>query len=286
MANLTEIAQWENGIYRIETTDPVLGGENGISNAAAKQLANRTSYLKQLVDAINGNYATQAYVAAQLAALVDSSPAALDTLNELAAALGDDPNFAATMTAALAGKQPLDATLTALAALATSADKLIYATGADSFSLATLSPFARSLLDDPDAATARATLGAAAAVAIASAAEAQAMTDNTKLITPLRLADAFAGANQSLSSNGYQKLPGGLILQWGSNASLAANTTPTVTLPISFPNACLVAMCSGAGLNNVATLATVKIISWNATTITIQNAEDAPVLASWFAIGH
>jgi len=42
--------------------------------------------------------------AAAVAALVDSSPAALDTLNELAAALGDDSNFAATMTTALAGK--------------------------------------------------------------------------------------------------------------------------------------------------------------------------------------
>lgn len=49
--------------------------------------------------------ATPAQVDAAVAALVDSSPAALDTLNELAAALGDDPNFAATMTTALAGKQ-------------------------------------------------------------------------------------------------------------------------------------------------------------------------------------
>jgi len=48
--------------------------------------------------------ATTAFVKAALAALVDSSPAALDTLNELAAALGDDPNFAATMTTELAKK--------------------------------------------------------------------------------------------------------------------------------------------------------------------------------------
>jgi hypothetical protein len=48
--------------------------------------------------------ATTAFVRAALAALVDSSPGALDTLNELAAALGNDPNFAATMTNALAGK--------------------------------------------------------------------------------------------------------------------------------------------------------------------------------------
>ena len=48
--------------------------------------------------------ATTAFVQAALSALVNSSPEALDTLNELAAALGNDPNFAATMTNALAGK--------------------------------------------------------------------------------------------------------------------------------------------------------------------------------------
>lgn len=47
---------------------------------------------------------TQAELEAAVAALVDSSPDMLNTLNELAAALGDDPNFAASMTAALAGK--------------------------------------------------------------------------------------------------------------------------------------------------------------------------------------
>ncbi|EBV4472860.1 phage tail protein [Salmonella enterica subsp. enterica serovar Stanley] len=54
------------------------------------------------------------FVASSIAAIVDSAPAALDTLNELAAALGNDPNFATTMINALAGKQPLDNTLTNL----------------------------------------------------------------------------------------------------------------------------------------------------------------------------
>ncbi|MDJ4624872.1 phage tail protein [Salmonella enterica] len=54
------------------------------------------------------------YVASAIAAMVGSAPAALDTLNELAAALGNDPNFATTMINALAGKQPLDNTLTNL----------------------------------------------------------------------------------------------------------------------------------------------------------------------------
>ena len=54
--------------------------------------------------------------------------------------------------------QPLDATLTALAGLATAADQLIYATGADAFALTALSSFARTILDDLTAAAVRATL--------------------------------------------------------------------------------------------------------------------------------
>lgn len=50
---------------------------------------------------------TTAFVQAAIAALVASSPAALNTLNELAAALGNDPNFATTVTNLLAGKAPL-----------------------------------------------------------------------------------------------------------------------------------------------------------------------------------
>ena len=50
--------------------------------------------------------ATKTYVDAKVAAVLDSAPAALDTLNELAAALGDDANYASTTTAAIATKLP------------------------------------------------------------------------------------------------------------------------------------------------------------------------------------
>ncbi|HDD9569680.1 TPA: phage tail protein [Escherichia coli] len=62
----------------------------------------------------NTQIATTAFVKSAIAAMVGSAPAALDTMNELAAALGNDPNFATTMLNALAGKQPLDNTLTNL----------------------------------------------------------------------------------------------------------------------------------------------------------------------------
>ncbi|WP_106494983.1 tail fiber protein [Escherichia coli] len=94
----------------------------------------------------NTQIATTAYVRAAISALVGSSPEVLDTLNELAAALGNDPNFSTTMTNALAGKQPLDATLTALAGLATGANKLPYFIGKDTVAQTDLTSVGRDIL--------------------------------------------------------------------------------------------------------------------------------------------
>lgn len=133
MANLTEISNWEDGIYRIETSDPVLGGEEGIANKSIKQLANRTKYLKGQVDNINrertgyatktspafigvptaptaaastnnAQIATTAFVKTAIAALVGSAPAALDTLEKLARALAGDANLKATLLAEIGKK--------------------------------------------------------------------------------------------------------------------------------------------------------------------------------------
>jgi len=58
------------------------------------------------------NYATQSYVGTAISNLVDSAPTTLDTLNELAAALGDDPNFATTVATSIGTKVPLTRTIT------------------------------------------------------------------------------------------------------------------------------------------------------------------------------
>lgn len=50
MANLKEQEKWEDGVYQIEENDPVLGGENGITNKPIKQLANRTLWLKKALE--------------------------------------------------------------------------------------------------------------------------------------------------------------------------------------------------------------------------------------------
>lgn len=74
------------------------------------------------------------------------------TLNATAVGLGNVTNTA---------QQPLDATLTALAGVTTAADKLIYATGVDTFTTADLSSTARTLLDDTSTSAMRTTLGVA-----------------------------------------------------------------------------------------------------------------------------
>lgn len=69
--------------------------------------------------------ARDAAIALAVANLINSSPGALDTLKELADALGDDASFAATMTTALGGKQPLAGALTAIVALTPANDDII-----------------------------------------------------------------------------------------------------------------------------------------------------------------
>jgi hypothetical protein len=68
-------------------------------------------------------------ITAAVNALVAGAPGALDTLNELATALNNDASFAATITTALAGKQPLDTDLTTIAGLSPGASDFLQFTG-------------------------------------------------------------------------------------------------------------------------------------------------------------
>lgn len=103
--------------------------------------------------------ANTAFVQQEIAALIASAPGALNTLDELAAAMGDDANFAATMTTALAGKQPLDSELTALAGLTSAASSFPYFTGSGTASLLVIVSAIRSLLASADVATFRTNAG-------------------------------------------------------------------------------------------------------------------------------
>ncbi|HBE6100308.1 TPA: prophage tail fiber N-terminal domain-containing protein [Escherichia coli] len=97
-------------------------------------------------DAAGLETANAAFVRKLLAALVGSSPETLDTLNELAAALGNDPNFATTVTNALAGKQPLNDVLTAVSQITPEENTLPYFSAEGRILLAQLSEKARAFL--------------------------------------------------------------------------------------------------------------------------------------------
>ncbi|EJB7764674.1 hypothetical protein MW964_004809 [Salmonella enterica] len=103
--------------------------------------------------------ATTAFVRSATAALVDSSPEALDTLAELAEALGNDPNFATTMLNKLAGKQPLHEVLTSLSGLNSAANKLAFFNGPNSMALANLTAVGRVLIGQESIAKVLAYLG-------------------------------------------------------------------------------------------------------------------------------
>ena len=97
-------------------------------------------------DAAGNEIANAEFVRKLLATLVDSSPEALDTLNELAAALGNDPNFATTITNALAGKQPLNDVLTAVGQITPRKNSLLYYNESGNLTLTYLTGRAKSLL--------------------------------------------------------------------------------------------------------------------------------------------
>ncbi|EQC4543713.1 gp53-like domain-containing protein [Cronobacter sakazakii] len=245
MANLPETPQWEEGIYQIEVSDPVLGGPDGISNRQGKQLASRTLYLKQQVEkggselakhiaaadphtqyapkasptftgtptaptpANSDNskkLATTEFVAKALAALAGSAPETLDTLKELADALGNDPNFATTVLNKLAEKLAKDQN------------------GAD--------------IPDPALFVKNLGLGEAAKRNVGNGAN--------------QLPD-MGSFSSSLGSPGFQKLPSGLIIQWGLASGASSYT---VTFPVSFPGRVLMLMAiphttSAAGVASV-----------------------------------
>lgn len=223
MANLTETAVYEAGIYRFETTDPVQGGPGGIDNLPTTQLANRTAWLKAQVealaleiDAIESGYATAASLASHTGNT--SNP---HSVTKAQVGLGSVENYAiSTQAEAQAG---------------TVATKYMTPLRTKE-AIAALVPAASDTT--------------AGLIERATAAEAQGLSDAARAITPATLAAALQGANQQLGANGYQRLPGGLILQWGTGAGApdeVSGSSPVlgyfadiaVVFPVAFPTALL-----------------------------------------------
>lgn len=121
---------------------------------------------------------------------------------------------------------------------------------------------------------------------VSSEIQAQAQSSNTVLITPLRLAGALKGTNQQLSESGFQKLPGGLIFQWGSTTILASSSVNLV-FPIEFPTACFSVVGQETTTPASSRPVTYPSGSIPTTGITVTNLSAAgSVTWRWFAVGY
>jgi hypothetical protein len=110
-----------------------------------------------------------------------------------------------------------------------------------------------------------ATTSATGVVELADNTEALAGSDTTRAVTSAGLA-----SSKSYAASGYQKFPGGLIIQWGVSGSLSADANTTLSLPITFPTTGLVA--TGTILNSSTTDddTAVRVLGLTTTQITLR----------------
>lgn len=227
MADLPELNEYPIGIYQLEQADPVLGGVPneatgaGMDNIPHMQLAKRTNWLKARVDAL-------------LAQVVNATTAAAGIV-QLSTSIGSTATDRAATSSAVkaaydnAESRALQSTTIATAGLAQGGGNLA----------------ANRTITVPDA----------------TQAEAEAGTVSNKAMSPLRVAQAIRALSQSSrGGSGWQRLPTGLIIQWGG-VDAAGSGLVTTTFPLAFPNACLCVIGSdwNGGSLNTATGASILV---------------------------
>lgn len=133
-----------------------------------------------------------------------------------------------------------------------------------------------------------ATTSATGVVELATNAELQAGTDATRAVTPAAL---FSALDRSLGGNGYQKLPGGLIIQWGFGTGSTGGGV-AVSFPISFPTNCAAVTVTHG--NNGSSLGSAKTynIGLGGFSVALSTDDGSNVVAyladsfRWIAIGY
>jgi hypothetical protein len=130
---------------------------------------------------------------------------------------------------------------------------------------------------------------------VASVLQSQQQLLDTVLLSPIKLGYAFHGANQQTGINGFQKLPGGVVIQWGTaniNITSTGGST-TISFPMAFPNACGAIVGSYRQPSVVADCLVVNtwIVSASQATISLDppGAGSPPTgaqTAFWMAIGY
>lgn len=236
MANLTENpASWESGVYQIETTDPVLGGVPnvgtgaGMSNIPHLQLANRTAFLKKVID--------DAGLGAAAVPLV--------TLNAAAARLTGSYRFASTDANTPASG--VAGTLEVIAASANAVNQV----ARDSASTRMWTRFWNGTVWSAWSEIWRTT-----------------------------------GVAESLNNPGYQRLPSGMILQWGQN-SIAANSNQAITFPVAFPFFCFSVVATLTNtIADLTTQFTPQVRGLTATSVVLRNIGATNQDFLWQAVGR
>jgi hypothetical protein len=97
---------------------------------------------------------------------------------------------------------------------------------------------------------------------------------------------SLSAFDKSLSANGYQKLPSGLIMQWGESASANSDSSVSVTFPIVFPSACVSVVITG-NKSMVTTGQGIQTVQSVSTTgFQINNGQDTAMTFFWLAMGY
>ncbi|EEJ0027415.1 hypothetical protein Y657_002371 [Salmonella enterica subsp. enterica] len=187
--------------------------------------------------------------------------------------------------------QPLDATLTAIADLATSANKLAYFTGTDAAALTDITSIGRSVIGQSTLSSLQAYLGmgAAAFLGVATNADMQTGTSTTLLSTAAGVNSLFP--KRTFSANDYIRIPdaaGGLIIQWGVATSLPTGTgIATITYPTPFPNGPMSVMITRYfSAPSTTQQANPTVTNVTNTNFSLNIADSSSVNAMWIAIGH
>lgn len=147
---------------------------------------------------------------------------------------------------------------------------------------------ANNLSDLTNAVTARSNLGAAAInsptfTGTPTAPTPATNTNTTQIATTAFLFQQFTG-NQSLSANGYQRLPGGLIIQWGVAGSIASGVSIPITFPVAFSSACYAVVSVATDTNQYNVTAQAGSITVSGFNLRNNNAVTT-LSSNWIAIG-
>jgi hypothetical protein len=110
------------------------------------------------------------------------------------------------------------------------------------------------------------------------------LTGNADTVTNGVYTTNFTSSNQSLTANGYQKLPGGLIMQWGYSA-ITANGNTAITFPIAFPSSCVNVQVTQEN-DSTSDLYTYRVNTVTTTGFNVRNSMSNTPSAYWFAIGY